>query len=101
MFREEENKGYALVREQVRYPVFGKDCYAYGLLASGYLDIVMESTMKLYDYAALVPVIEGAGGKCTDWAGAPLGIASSGQVLAAGDAELHRLLCTMLSAYAE
>ena len=66
-------------------PVYGGDCYNYGLLASGHLDIVAESGLKLYDFAALVPVVEGAGGRMCDWNGDPLTADSEGHVLAIGD----------------
>lgn len=66
-------------------PVYGGDCYNYGLLASGHLDLVCESGLKLYDFAALVPVVEGAGGRMCDWNGDPLTSASEGHVLAIGD----------------
>ncbi|MEA1085967.1 MAG: histidinol phosphate phosphatase [Sphingomonas sp.] len=66
-------------------PVYGGDCYNYGLLASGQLDIVVESGLQLYDFAALVPVVEGAGGRMCDWNGDPLTSASAGHVLAIGD----------------
>ncbi len=66
-------------------PVYGGDCYNYGLLASGHLDIVCESGLKLYDFAALVPVVEGAGGRMCDWNGDPLTASSAGHVLAIGD----------------
>jgi histidinol phosphatase-like enzyme (inositol monophosphatase family) len=70
-------------------PVYGGDCYNYGLLASGHLDIVCESGLKLHDFAALVPVVEGAGGRMCDWNGDPLTAASAGpdggHVLAIGD----------------
>ncbi|WP_242096554.1 inositol monophosphatase family protein [Sphingomonas sp. CROZ-RG-20F-R02-07] len=66
-------------------PVYGGDCYNYGLLASGHLDIVCESGLQLYDFAALVPVVEGAGGRMCDWNGDPLTAASAGHVLAIGD----------------
>ncbi|WP_267395689.1 MULTISPECIES: inositol monophosphatase family protein [unclassified Sphingomonas] len=66
-------------------PVYGGDCYNYGLLASGYLDVVAESGLQLYDYAALVPVVEGAGGRMCDWNGDPLTATSTGHVLAIGD----------------
>ena len=46
---------------------WGGDCYAYGLLAAGHVDLVVENDLKLYDFAALVPVITGAGGRVTDW----------------------------------
>ena len=64
---------------------WGGDCYAYGLLASGHVDLVVENALKLYDFAALVPVIKGAGGLITDWQGKELDIHSDGSVLAAGD----------------
>ena len=52
---------------QVRIPLHGCDCYAYGLLAAGFCDLVVEADMKPYDYLALVPIVEGAGGVMTDW----------------------------------
>jgi myo-inositol-1(or 4)-monophosphatase len=67
---------------------WGGDCYAYGLLALGQLDIIAEATMKLWDWAALVPVIEGAGGHITDWSGRPLRPDGDGRVLAVGDPAL-------------
>ena len=52
---------------QVRIPLYGCDCYAYGLLAAGFCDLVVEADMKPYDYMALVPIVEGAGGVMSDW----------------------------------
>ena len=69
--------------------VYGGDCYSYGLLAAGYYDLVIESGLKLYDFAALVPVVTGAGGLMTDWQGRPLDLNSTGQVVAAGDRSTH------------
>ena len=63
----------------------GGDCYNYGLLASGHLDIVVETGLKLHDFAALVPVVEGAGGRMCDWSGDPLTADSDGDVIAIGD----------------
>lgn len=65
--------------------MMGGDCYNYGLLASGHLDLVCEAGLKLHDWAALVPVVEGAGGTMCDWNGDPLHAGSGGQVLALGD----------------
>ncbi|MBX7494489.1 inositol monophosphatase family protein [Qipengyuania sp. 6B39] len=65
--------------------VYGGDCYNYGLLAGGHLDIVCEAGLKLHDYAALVPIVEGAGGTMSDWQGNPLDAGSDGSVLALGD----------------
>lgn len=80
-------------------PVYGGDCYNYGLLASGFLDIVIESGLQSYDFAALVPVVEGAGGLMCDWNGDPLTADSDGHVLALGDpARLEDVLEAMASA---
>lgn len=68
---------------------FGGDCYAYGLLASGHVELVMEAGLQTYDYLAVAPVIEAAGGVITDWDGQPLTLASQGKVLAAANADLH------------
>lgn len=69
--------------------VYGGDCYNYGLLASGHLDIVCEAGLKIFDYAALVPVVEGAGGIMADWQGNPLDADSAkdggADVIALGD----------------
>ena len=69
-----------------RRMVMGGDCYNYAMLASGHLDIVCEANLKLHDFAALVPVVEGAGGAMADWNGEPLHAGSSGHVIALGDA---------------
>ena len=71
---------------QCRDTVWGGDCYNYGLLASGHVDIVVEAGLKLHDFAALVPVVEGAGGRMCDWSGDPLTADSDGKVIATGDA---------------
>ena len=59
--------GVWCVCAQVLLPLYGCDCYAYGLLAAGFCDLVVEADMKPYDYMALVPVVQGAGGCMTDW----------------------------------
>lgn len=77
------------LRTRCRAAVYGADCYAYGLLANGTVDIVCEASLQPYDYCAAVPVITGAGGVITDWQGQPLGLGSDGRVLAAGDPAIH------------
>ena len=69
---------------------FGGDCYLYGLLASGHCDLVIEAGLKPHDFLALVPVVEGAGGKISDWQGAPLDLRSGNRVLAAATEALWR-----------
>jgi inositol-phosphate phosphatase / L-galactose 1-phosphate phosphatase / histidinol-phosphatase len=97
MFRAgTEAEGFARVQASVRLPMFGGDCYAYGLLAMGFADLIVETSLAPYDFMALVPVIEGAGGGITDWAGQALGFASCGQVVASGDPRVHAAACSLV-----
>ena len=50
-------------QSSVRIPMFGCDCYAYGLLSMGLLDLVCEADLQPYDYMALVPIIEARSAK--------------------------------------
>jgi inositol-phosphate phosphatase/L-galactose 1-phosphate phosphatase/histidinol-phosphatase len=76
---------------------WGGDCYAYGLLSLGLCDLVVEASLQLYDYCALVPVVRGAGGIITDWNGGALGLGSENTVIAAGDARTHQAAMRLLA----
>lgn len=91
MFTEgEQREGFErLRRTSIRRPMYSGNCLSYGLLSSGHLDIVCEADMGPYDYMALAPVIEGAGGRVTDWNGGTLTMNSDGTTLATGDPSLH------------
>ncbi len=83
-----------------RRMVMGGDCYNYAQLALGQLDVVCEAGLKLHDWAALVPVVEGAGGTMADWNGEPLHAASSGHVIALGDpARLEDVVAALACAH--
>ncbi len=88
LFDHDERPRFEAVAMASANLVLGGDCYSYAAIAIGQLDLVVEAGLKLYDFAALVPVIEGAGGRMCDWQGAPLGAGSSGQVIAVGDPRL-------------
>lgn len=96
MFDDEPR--FEQIRQKVARNRWGSDCYAYALLASGHIDLVIETDLKLWDYATLVPVIEQAGGTITDWRGHPLRQGAAGHVLAAGDARVHAEALEILSA---
>ncbi|MHC0613036.1 inositol monophosphatase family protein [Komagataeibacter oboediens] len=89
--------GFDVLAAAVRRTSWGGDCYAYGLLALGQIDIIAECTMKIWDWAALVPVVEGAGGRMTDWSGQPLRADGDGTVLAVGDGALLPRVTGLLS----
>jgi len=97
MFEGADQDAFDQLRCRCREAVYGGDCYAYGLLSNGTVDIVCEASMQPYDYCALVPVVNGAGGIITDWQGQPLGLQSDGRVLAAGDAAIHGSACAALA----
>jgi len=76
--------------------IWGGDCYSFGLLANGYMDCTIESHLSNYDFAALPPIINGAGGHICDWNGAPLTLKSEGHVLALGDRALKDTVLEIL-----
>jgi histidinol phosphatase-like enzyme (inositol monophosphatase family) len=97
MFEGADKQAFARVRDAVKLPLYGADCYAYGLLACGFADLVVEASLAAYDYCGVVAVIEGAGGVITDWTGAPLGLGSDGRVVAAGDRRSHERALELLA----
>ncbi|MBI1215540.1 MAG: histidinol-phosphatase [Alphaproteobacteria bacterium] len=92
---------YSFLKEEAGFTLYGGDCYSYGQLAGGWLDGVVEAYMKLHDYAALIPIVEQAGGVITNWQGKPLRTDASyepEEVIACGDRRVHERLCAILSA---
>ncbi len=97
MFPQPDKAAFDILCRAVKWPQYGLDCYAYGLLASGMIDVVAESTMKPCDFLALAPVVEAAGGRISDWAGRPLDLNSDGRILAVGDAGLQAPILDILN----
>ncbi|MBC7506211.1 MAG: inositol monophosphatase family protein [Sandarakinorhabdus sp.] len=95
-FNAVDGAAFERVRADSFDTLYGGDCHNYGLLAAGHLDLVIEAGLKLHDWAALVPVVTGAGGVMTDWAGALLHQGSDGRVVAAGDARAAEAARTIL-----
>jgi inositol-phosphate phosphatase/L-galactose 1-phosphate phosphatase/histidinol-phosphatase len=98
MFKGTDAAAHGRVAKAAKLVRFGADCYAYGLLAHGFIDLVIEASLKPYDFSAMVPIVEGAGGIATDWRGKPLSLASDGRVLVAGDVGAHREALALLAA---
>ena len=90
MFNSIQKPFFDQIAAQAKLVRFGGDCYSYGLLASGYIDLVVEADLKTYDVMALVPVVEAAGGMITDWQGRnSFGSDWDGSLVAASSQELH------------
>ena len=82
-----EREAFGRVEEQVKLRRFGGDCYAYGMMAHGQNDLIIEAGMQHYDIQALIPVVEGAGGIVSNWQGGP--DFDAGQIIAAGDKRVY------------
>ncbi len=95
-FSDAEAAAFARVAKASRVARYSLDAYAYGLLAIGELDIVIESGLQRYDYAALIPVVEGAGGVVTNWQGEAPGADDKGELIATATPELHRAALEVL-----
>ncbi|ATJ91440.1 histidinol phosphate phosphatase [Acetobacter senegalensis] len=89
MLESAPHDGWNTLKKLAKRMTWGGDCYAYGLLALGQIDIIAECDMNPWDWAALVPIVEGAGGRITAWDGSPLHADGDKTVLAVGDISLH------------
>ncbi|MEM7302694.1 MAG: histidinol-phosphatase [Pseudomonadota bacterium] len=87
LFNETERPCFDGLAEACRLERYGCDCYAYAMVAAGNADLVVETGLHIYDIAALIPIIEGAGGIVTSWSGGDA--SNGGQVLAAANKALH------------
>jgi len=96
-FKDGKIKYFDAVRNQAKQVVYGGDCYNYGLLACGFVDIVIESSLKFHDFAALIPVLQGAGAMVSDWQGNQLNPESNGDILIAATKELHEQALALLN----
>lgn len=90
MFAGSDEAAWTRLAGAVRMVRYGADCYAYGLLAAGFIDLVVEADLKVWDWAPMAPIIEGAGGLVTGWDGRPMRLDGDGRVIAAGDRHAHR-----------
>ena len=89
-FEAADRSSFEALAERCALRRYGGDCYLYGMLASGYCDLVIEAQLKPHDFMAVIPIVTGAGGRISDWQGAPLDGSSDGRVIAAATEELWR-----------
>ncbi len=94
MFRPGELAAFKIIGAGTKFMRLGLDALGYGLLAEGRMDIIIEAGMKPCDVRALIPIVEGAGGRLTNWEGESA--ANGGRVVAVGDAGLLPELYTYL-----
>lgn len=88
-------EAFERISSGVRMTRWGGDCYNYTLLASGFVDVIIEAGLKTYDIVALIPIVERAGGKVTTWDGHPA--EGGGRIVASGDPRIHDKVLKLLS----
>ena len=89
-FDDEERPALDALRDATAWRIWGGACMSYGRIASGRIDVALDTRLKLWDIAPFRPIIEGAGGVITDWEGAPITQATGPRILVAGDPARHR-----------
>ena len=94
-FSPEQQAAFGRVRAQARMTRFGGDCYLFAAMALGFVDIIIEAGFNRWDVAALIPLVEGAGGVITNWQGGSC--ADGQQILASGDRRVHDAALKLLS----
>ena len=77
--------------------IFGGDCYSYACLASGFVDIIIEPELKIFDYASHIPLLEASGAVITDWQGNQLKLQNNAKVLASSSKILHQQLLEIIN----
>jgi len=82
-----EGAAFAEVARHARLARFGMDCYAYALVASGQVDLVIEAGLQPYDIQAPIALVQAAGGIVTDWDGGPAH--HGGRAIAAANVDIH------------
>ena len=98
MFVDSDQSAFFRLRADVRVARYGTDCYGYGLLANGLVDLVVEAQLSPYDYLGHIPIIRGAGGVMTDWTGHELRLnCGASRVIASGDRALHAMALRRLA----
>ena len=95
LMNEADRATFGRIEKAVRLSRYGGDCYSYCKLAAGHLDLVVETELKPYDIAALIPIINGAGGVVTNWEGQPA--QNGGRIIAAGDPRVHEAALKLLN----
>lgn len=94
LFKDGFKTSFERLESACRLSRYGTDCYAYCMLAAGHVDLVVEIGLQVYDIAALIPIIEKAGGMVTNWDGGPA--EQGGGIVAAANPRLHAAAMEML-----
>jgi inositol-phosphate phosphatase/L-galactose 1-phosphate phosphatase/histidinol-phosphatase len=95
-FNTNKKKNFYNLSKSAKHVVYGGDCYLYALIASGFLDLAIDSCLKAHDFLPIIPIIEEAGGIITDWQGEKLNQNSIGDIIISGDINIHKQAIKLL-----
>jgi myo-inositol-1(or 4)-monophosphatase len=93
-FTLEQQDAFQRVKAAARMTRYSGDCYLFAALALGFIDIIIEANFHRWDIAALMPLVEGAGGVVTSWDGGDCRDGKS--ILACGDRRMHEAAMALL-----
>ena len=98
-YEGDDAESFRRILSRSRWMVYGGNCLAFAQVASGFVDVALEARVGVYDYCALVPVVENAGGVMTGWRGEPLTLepVPGGRILASGNRALHEAATACLT----
>lgn len=88
-FEGPDRPAFERLRDASAWTQYSGDSYGVGLIANGSMDLAVESELGIYDFCAWGPVIEGAGGRVSDWQGAAITLQTGDKILVSGDPRLH------------
>lgn len=92
-----DGAGFAAVAKKAKLTRYGMDCYAYGLVAAGQVDLVIEAGLAPYDIQGPIAVVQAAGGIVTDWQGDPAH--NGGRAIAAANRDIHQEALAILKGF--
>ncbi len=95
-FSAHERPLFERLRSHTQWRIYGGSCFSYGLLASGRIDMSIDSALSIHDFAPFAPILAGAGGVITDWEGLPITLNSGPRILASGDPSRHEEALALL-----
>jgi len=95
LFEGQEGEGFRRLESAVKLTRYGGDCYLWAMVAMGYVDLATDANLNAYDIQGLIPIIEGAGGVVTTWAGGNPSL--GGTILASGSREIHEAALRLLN----
>jgi inositol-phosphate phosphatase/L-galactose 1-phosphate phosphatase/histidinol-phosphatase len=101
-FQNEDEEILKKISSKTKYQklggiIYGGDCYSYATLASGFVDIVLDPGLKIYDYAATMPIVQAAGGIITNWQGNDPKLESGVKLIACGDKRIHEEIMRIIN----